>query len=66
MKEGDQTMSVTWRMPRPTCGGQLRTTTPEVRSGHNFAPGIYKIEHLYQTISRFDIVCTVQFQVKGL
>lgn len=66
MKEGDQSMSVTWPVPRPTCGGQLRTTTPEARSGQNFVPGVYKIEYLYQTTSRFDIVCTVQFQVKGL
>lgn len=66
MKEGDQRISVSWRMPRPSCGGQLRTTTPNVRSGQSFAPGVYKIEYLYRTTSRMDIACTVQFEIKGL
>jgi hypothetical protein len=66
IKEGDLTTSVTWAVPRPTCGGRLRTITPDARPGQMFKPGEYRIDYLYQTTNRNDITCTVRFEVKGL
>ena len=67
MKEGDGTTSVTWAVPRPTCGGRLRTIMkPDMRPGQMFAPGVYSLDYVYQTINLIDVTCTVRFQVKGL
>ncbi|CAB4007900.1 Hypothetical predicted protein [Paramuricea clavata] len=64
MKEGDLTTSVTWAVPRPTCGGRLRTKTPDERPGQMFKPGEYRIDYLYQTTNQMDVTCTVRFEVK--
>ena len=65
MKEGDGTTIVTWTVPRPTCGGRLRTIMkPDMRPGQTFAPGVYSIDYVYQTINQIDVTCTVRFEVK--
>ena len=67
MKEGDGATSVTWAVPRPTCGGRLQTIMkPDMRPGQTFAPGVYSIDYVYQTINQIDITCTVRFEVKGI
>ncbi|XP_028401930.1 uncharacterized protein LOC114524907 isoform X1 [Dendronephthya gigantea] len=63
IKQGDRNTNVVWAMPRPTCGGRLKTS-PNERSGQSFAPGVYRITYVYSTPSRIDVTCTIRFEVK--
>ena len=65
LKPGSTRQTVSWTVPKPSCGGTLNSVKPAISPGHSFPIGQHTVTYVYKTSAGFDMKCSVNISVKG-